>query len=225
MVPAISFSEITPESICLKCRDFLRAIGACLPPCFAPIESLHSCSTTMPSRCFAYTRVLLWRGITEHRAKPLDRDLCWVSGALRLVYIRGGCRTTGPLSGRSVDAGHRRVVAVLHAGASAADVSIASLGWLVVALKLRRMVGLFAFFCGSVHSLTVLQFYPNWDIARLSEELVERPFITLAFSARLLMLPLAATSTRGLQRRLRSNWQRLHRRVYPAFVLACLHLL
>jgi sulfoxide reductase heme-binding subunit YedZ len=61
--------------------------------------------------------------------------------------------------------------------------------------------------------------------AGLLEELVERPYITMGFAAWLLMLPLAITSTRGMQRRLRRNWQRLHRLVYPAAVLGCLHLL
>lgn len=92
-------------------------------------------------------------------------------------------------------------------------------------MKLRRMLGLFAFFYGCIHFAAFLQFYLGWDFAGLSEELAERPFITLGFSAWLLMLPLAATSTRNMQRRLRGNWQRLHRLVYPAAVLACLHLL
>ncbi|MBK6509686.1 MAG: ferric reductase-like transmembrane domain-containing protein [Haliea sp.] len=55
--------------------------------------------------------------------------------------------------------------------------------------------------------------------------MAERPYITLGFSAWLLMLPLAFTSTRCMQRRLRHNWQRLHRLIYPAVGLACLHLL
>lgn len=97
-------------------------------------------------------------------------------------------------------------------------------GW-SMPMRLRRMLGLFAFFYGSVHFFSFLQFYLDWDIARLSEELSERPFISLGFSSWLLLLPLAATSTRGMQRRLRGNWQRLHRLVYAAAVLACLHLL
>lgn len=59
----------------------------------------------------------------------------------------------------------------------------------------------------------------------LYEQLAERPYITLGFFAWLLMLPLAFTSTRYMQRRLRHYWQRLHRLIYPAAVLACLHLL
>ncbi|MCB1690672.1 MAG: sulfoxide reductase heme-binding subunit YedZ [Halioglobus sp.] len=94
-----------------------------------------------------------------------------------------------------------------------------------VVLRQRRMVGLFAFFYGCVHFVSFLQFYIGWDATALGEELAERPYITLGFSAWLLLLPLAMTSTRGMQRRLRGNWQRLHRLVYPAAVLACLHLL
>ena len=97
-------------------------------------------------------------------------------------------------------------------------------GWSLL-LKLRRMLGLYAFFYGCIHLLSFLQFFVGWTPAGLLEELVERPYITMGFAAWLLMLPLAVTSTRGMQRRLRRNWQRLHRLVYPAAVLGCLHLL
>jgi len=97
-------------------------------------------------------------------------------------------------------------------------------GWSLL-LKLRRMLGLYAFFYGCIHLLSFLQFYVGWTPAGLLEELAERPYITMGFMAWLLMLPLAITSTRGMQRRLRRNWLRLHRLVYPAAILACLHLL
>ena len=97
-------------------------------------------------------------------------------------------------------------------------------GWSFL-LGLRRMLGLYAFFYGCLHFLTFLQFYIGWFPTALIEELAERPYIALGFSAWLLMLPLAMTSTRAMQRRLRGNWQRLHRLVYPAAVIACLHLL
>ncbi len=92
-------------------------------------------------------------------------------------------------------------------------------------MRLRRILGLFAFFYGCKHLCAFLQLYIGWDVAALCEELAERPSITLGFSAWLLMLPLAFTSTRYMQRRLRHNWQRMYRRIYPAAVLACLHLL
>ena len=97
-------------------------------------------------------------------------------------------------------------------------------GWSWV-MKLRRMFGLYAFFYGCVHLLAFLQFLVGWSLPPLLEELVERPYITMGFAAWCLMLPLAVTSTRGMQRRLGRNWRRLHRSIYPAAVLACLHLL
>ena len=97
-------------------------------------------------------------------------------------------------------------------------------GWSLV-MKLRRMLGLYAFFYGCIHLLAFLQLFVGWSIGPLLEEVAERPYITMGFIAWCLMLPLAATSTRAMQRRLRRNWQRLHRLVYPAAVLACLHLL
>jgi sulfoxide reductase heme-binding subunit YedZ len=97
-------------------------------------------------------------------------------------------------------------------------------GWAPL-MKIRRMLGLYAFFYGCVHLLAFLQFFVGWSWAPLVEELGERPYITVGFGAWCLMLPLALTSTRGMQRRLRRNWLRLHRLVYPAAVLACLHLL
>jgi sulfoxide reductase heme-binding subunit YedZ len=94
-----------------------------------------------------------------------------------------------------------------------------------VLFKLRRMLGLFAFFYACVHLVSFGHFFVGWTPAILLEELVERPYITAGFAGWLLMLPLAVTSTRKMQRRLRRNWLRLHRLVYPAAIAACLHLL
>ena len=97
-------------------------------------------------------------------------------------------------------------------------------GWRVVP-KLRRMLGLYTFFYACIHLLSFCQFYVGWALAVLAEELVERPYITVGFAAWLLLLPLAVTSTRGMQRRLRGNWQRLHRLVYAVAALVCCHIL
>jgi len=92
-------------------------------------------------------------------------------------------------------------------------------------LRLRRMLGLYAFFYASLHLLAFGQLLLGWTPALLWEELLERPYITVGFAAWLFMLPLAITSTRTMQRRLGANWRRLHRLVYPVAILACLHLL
>jgi len=97
-------------------------------------------------------------------------------------------------------------------------------GWSRI-MKLRRMLGLYAFFYACVHFGVFLQFYIGWTGAALAEEVAERPYVSAGFVAWLLMLPLALTSTRRMRRRLGALWTRLHKQVYAVAVIACLHLL
>ena len=92
--------------------------------------------------------------------------------------------------------------------------------WLV---RLRRMLGLFAFFYALMHFLTFFWFDHGFDVAAMWKDVVKRPFITVGFIAFVLLIPLAATSTKGMIRRLGRNWTRLHRLIYPIAVLAILH--
>jgi methionine sulfoxide reductase heme-binding subunit len=92
-------------------------------------------------------------------------------------------------------------------------------------LKLRRMMGLYAFFYACVHFMTFLQFFTGWSAALLLEEIVERPYVTAGFVAWLMMLPLALTSTRKMQRRMGRGWAKLHRLVYVAAIGSSVHLL
>lgn len=91
--------------------------------------------------------------------------------------------------------------------------------------RYRRMLGNFTFFYASLHLLVFAQVYIGWSGEILVEELAERPYVLVGFAAWLLMLPLAATSTNGMRRRLGRNWKRLHRAVYLVVVLGTLHLL
>jgi methionine sulfoxide reductase heme-binding subunit len=95
-----------------------------------------------------------------------------------------------------------------------------SLGWLV---RFRRMLGLYAFFYASVHLLIYLKLYANLDWATLVNDLSKRRYIVAGFSAWLLLLPLALTSTRWSIRKLGKQWQTLHRLVYVAAVLGVIH--
>lgn len=92
-------------------------------------------------------------------------------------------------------------------------------------IQVRRMLGLYSFFYVSCHFAIFLVFDLSLSLAALFEEIIERPYITVGFSAWLLLLPLAITSTRGWQQRLKRNWKRLHRLIYPAVLLACVHFL
>lgn len=90
-------------------------------------------------------------------------------------------------------------------------------------ILIRRMLGLFAFFYAGLHFTVWLVFDHGLDPVAMLEDIAERPYVTLGFSAFVLLIPLAVTSTNGWMRRLGRNWQRLHRLVYPAALLAVLH--
>lgn len=93
--------------------------------------------------------------------------------------------------------------------------------WLV---RLRRMLGLFAFFYASLHFLTFLWFDHFFDVAEMLKDVVKRPFITVGFGAFLLLIPLAATSTNAMIKRLGGKrWQLLHRLIYLIAPLGILH--
>lgn len=97
-------------------------------------------------------------------------------------------------------------------------------GWNVVQ-KVRRLVGLFAFFYASLHLLIYVGLDQVFGWPYIVEDIAERPFILSGFSAFLLLVPLALTSTRGWIRRLGRKWRRLHRLVYAAAVLGVVHFL
>jgi len=93
----------------------------------------------------------------------------------------------------------------------------------------RRLLGLFAFFYLSMHFLTYALldlgfiFTPGTALRTLLVDIAERPYITVGFTALVLLIPLAVTSTRGMQRRLGRNWAKLHRLVYVVAVLGIVH--
>lgn len=95
-------------------------------------------------------------------------------------------------------------------------------GWL---LRLRRMLGLYAFFYACLHLLTYLWLDQFFDWAAIVRDIVKRPFITVGMLAFVLLLPLAITSTDGWIRRLKRNWGKLHRLVYVIAPLGVLHYL
>lgn len=95
-------------------------------------------------------------------------------------------------------------------------------GWNRV-IQLRRPLGLFAFFYATLHFLTYVALDLFFDFSAVADDIVKRPYITVGFTAFLLLIPLAATSTRAAIRRLGRNWLRLHRLIYVAAALAVLH--
>lgn len=88
----------------------------------------------------------------------------------------------------------------------------------------RRMLGLFAFFYGSLHFLTYLGFYQSFNLRHVIADTIARPFILFGMTALLLITPLAVTSTNGMIKRMGAKrWKQLHWLIYPAAIAAVLH--
>ena len=90
-------------------------------------------------------------------------------------------------------------------------------------LRLRRMLGLFAFFYVVLHFTIYLVLDLELNFTTLGADIAKRPYITIGFTALLLLIPLAITSTNRMMRRLGRRWQSLHRLVYVIAILGVWH--
>lgn len=97
---------------------------------------------------------------------------------------------------------------------------LTGMNWL---LRLRRSLGLLAFFYALLHFLSYAALDLRFDWPRLAADVVERPWITVGFIAVVMLVPLAVTSTNAMQRRLGRRWTTLHRSVYAIAALGVLH--
>lgn len=97
---------------------------------------------------------------------------------------------------------------------------LSGLNWLV---RLRRMLGLFAFFYACLHFTSFIWFDHFFDLQAIWKDILKRPFITVGFSAFVLLIPLAVTSNKAMLRRMGRHWQSLHRLIYVIAILGILH--
>lgn len=89
--------------------------------------------------------------------------------------------------------------------------------------QLRRMMGLFMFFYACLHFTTYVWLDHWFDWSEITKHIIKHPYVLVGFSAFVLALPLALTSTNGMMRRLGSRWKRLHYMVYVVAILGVLH--
>jgi sulfoxide reductase heme-binding subunit YedZ len=90
-------------------------------------------------------------------------------------------------------------------------------------IKVRRLIGNFAFFYATIHFLIYAVFDRELSVAGLGEDIAKRPWITVGFTVFLILLTLAITSPQAMVRKLGKRWQTLHRLIYVAAGLAVLH--
>ena len=96
-----------------------------------------------------------------------------------------------------------------------------SLEW----IKFRRMLGLFAFFYASIHMLSYVGLDYRFDFEPLIDDVLKKKFVFIGFSAWLLLIPLAITSSDKMARLLKQNWKKLHRLVYVIAIFGVLHFI
>ena len=94
-----------------------------------------------------------------------------------------------------------------------------SLEW----IKFRRMLGLFAFFYASIHMLSYVGLDYRFDFEPLINDVLKKKFIFIGFSAWLLLIPLAITSSDKMVRLLKQNWKKIHRLIYIIGIFGVLH--
>lgn len=90
-------------------------------------------------------------------------------------------------------------------------------------LRVRRMLGLYSFFYACLHVLTYFVLDQFFDWGDILKDIIKRPYITIGFTAFVLLIPLAVTSTNAMMRRLGRRWGQLHQLVYVVAVLGVLH--
>lgn len=92
-------------------------------------------------------------------------------------------------------------------------------------IKLRRMLGLYAFFYACLHFTTYLWLDQSFDLDEIIVDIIKRPYITIGFTGFILLIPLALTSTNAMMKRLGRNWKKLHQLVYITGAFGALHYL
>ena len=96
-----------------------------------------------------------------------------------------------------------------------------SLEW----IKFKRMLGLFAFFYASVHMLSYVGLDYRFDFEPLINDVLKKKFIFIGFSAWLLLIPLAVTSSQKMVRLLKQNWKKIHKLIYVIAIFGVLHFI
>ncbi len=92
-------------------------------------------------------------------------------------------------------------------------------------IRLRRMLGLFTFFYASIHMLSYVGIDYRFDLNPLIDDVFKKKFVFIGFSAWLLLIPLAITSSDKMVRLLKHNWKKLHKLIYVISIFGVLHFI
>ncbi|MBT8118419.1 MAG: sulfoxide reductase heme-binding subunit YedZ [Gammaproteobacteria bacterium] len=152
--------------------------------------------------------------------KPSLFILCLLPFILLLIAALTDGLGTNPVETLTHDTGQWALRLLLLTLAVTPLRRLTKLNWLI---KLRRMLGLFTFFYALLHLITYIWLDQFFDWSEILLDIPKRPFITIGFISFVLLLPLALTSTKAMQRRLKKRWLTLHKLVYVIPLLVVIH--
>ena len=154
-------------------------------------------------------------------AKPLVFTLCLVPFAWLIAEFFQGQLGANPIQTLLRELGDW-ALRFLLIGLAITPIRVVT-GWREP-LRYRRMIGLFAFFYAFLHLASYIGLDQFFDWRIIGEEIAKRPFITIGMAAFALLIPLAATSTKGMIKRIGArHWKALHRAVYVVGALGVVH--
>jgi len=154
--------------------------------------------------------------------KPVLFSVCLLPFVFIVVQAFAGSLGTNPVEAMTHRTGDWALRFLLITLSITPLRRIINLPWLI---KIRRMLGLYAFFYAFMHFITYIWFDQYFDWMEILIDIPKRPFITVGFAAFLLLIPLAVTSTNKMMRRLKKNWTKLHKLIYLIAALGVLHFL
>ena len=172
--------------------------------------------------------------MNQRRVIPALKVVLWLSALTPITWIAGGLLAlvldVSPVLGDGLGANPTEkmthVTGMTTLVLLLVTLSVSPIrrftGWNPV-IRLRRPLGLFAFFYASIHFTIWFVFYNVGSVQYMIEDIVERPYITVGFSAFVVLMPLAVTSTKGWIRRLGKKWAKIHMGIYIATTLGVVH--
>lgn len=162
--------------------------------------------------CLGPVFLLLWKGLNQF-VPPV--------GPLGRLAAYAGDLGANPIEVITHSTGYWTLMFLLITLAITPLRKLTGMLWLI---QYRRMLGLFAFFYGTLHFTTYIWLDKFFDVHEMIKDVAKRPFITIGFTAFVLMIPLALTSTTGWIRRLGGKrWNRLHQLIYVSAACGVIH--
>jgi sulfoxide reductase heme-binding subunit YedZ len=158
--------------------------------------------------------------LKKHWLRIATHIACWVPFVVLIWDFLNDNLTFNPIQEATFRTGKTALTLLVLA---LACTPVNTLFGLKQVLPLRRPLGLYAFFYACVHLVIFAIVDYGLDWSQIQQAIVEKRYVLVGFSAFLLLLPLAITSTKGWMRRLGKRWKKLHRLVYLAGVLVIVH--